>query len=55
MKIIRIDTNTINRAAKEAGMSAENFVSRIRSISLGRKVCAHFIEHRNGNSIFSCQ
>lgn len=54
MKTIRIETKTINAAAKSAGMTAENFVSTIRSISLGRKVCAHFLKNDGAFSVFVC-
>ena len=54
MKTIRIKTKTINAAAESAGMTVENFVSTMRSISLGRKVCAHFLKHEGDFSIFIC-
>ena len=37
MKTIRIKTAIVDAAARESGMSAVEFVSKIRSISLGRK------------------
>ena len=42
MKTIRIETHIVNAAAEADGITAEEFVSRIRSLSIGRKVCAHF-------------
>jgi len=55
MKTIRLKTDTINDAANEAGMSTEKFVSMIRSVSCGRKVCAHFIKFEGAYSIFVCR
>lgn len=54
-KTIRILTSTINDAAIAAGMSTENFVSRMRTISLGRKVCAHFQKFDGKYSVFICK
>lgn len=54
-KTIRILTATINTAADSAGMTPENFVSRMRSISLGHKVCAHFQKFDGAYSIFICK
>jgi len=55
MKTIKLKTTTINDAAKEAGMTTENFVGMIRSVSLGRKVCAHFKGFEGAYSVFVCQ
>lgn len=53
MKAIAINTMSVNLAAEERGLSAEEYVSRITTISYGRKVCAHLIaEGVNGKSIF---
>ena len=54
-KIIKINTRTINCAAREAGMSAEDFVGEMRSISLGRRVCAHFEGTEGKYSFFTCE
>lgn len=54
-KIIKIKTRTINLAAIAAGMSAEDFVGEMRSISLGRKVCAHFVKAEGKYSFFTCE
>ena len=53
-KEIRIETVLIENAAREAGMTPEKFVSRIRSISLGREVCAHLVRVDGPESIFVC-
>lgn len=52
MKELKINTAKINLVAAERGMSAEKYVSRIVSLSFGQKVCAHFVESHNGESIF---
>ena len=54
MKTIKIETSTINAAAESAGMTAEKFVSEMRSISLGRKVCAHLQKVDGAFSVFVC-
>jgi hypothetical protein len=53
-KEIRIETVLIENAAREAGMTPEKFVSRIRSISLGREVCAHLVRIDGPESIYVC-
>ena len=55
MKTIKLKTKEINAAAQEAGMSAENFVAMIRSISRGRRVCAHFKGIEGAYSVFECE
>lgn len=52
-RYIKIDTNTINAAAKEAGTTPEKFVSRSLSISSGRSMCAHFERTEGSLSVFS--
>lgn len=54
MKKIRIKTSVINSAAKSSGMTAENFVGKMRSLSLGREVCAHFEKFDGEFSVFIC-
>lgn len=54
MKTIRIKTAIVNAAARESGMSAVEFVSKIRSISLGREVCAHLARVEGEYSVFVC-
>ena len=54
MKIIKIKTSIINAAAESAGMTAEDFVSKIRSLSVGREVCAHFKKNDGAYSVFIC-
>ena len=54
MKTIKIDTETINKAAAECGTTPEGYISEIRSLSLGRKVCAHFKRIEGAMSIFVC-
>lgn len=49
---IRINTKIITKAARDAGMSPEKFVGRIRSISLGREVCAHLLRIDGPDSVF---
>ena len=53
--IIRIKTAIVNAAAGEDGITAVEFVSRIRSISLGREVCAHFKGVEGDFSVFVCE
>ena len=54
MKTIKIKTSVVNAAARESGMSAVEFVSMIRSLSLGRKVCAHLERIEGDYSLFIC-
>lgn len=54
MKEIKLDTDTINTAAKKAGVTPEKFVSMVRSISCGRTVCAHFERTEGTKSVFVC-
>ena len=54
MKEIKIKTALIESVAERAGQTAEEYVSHSRSISCGRKVCAHFKGRRGDYSIFSC-
>jgi hypothetical protein len=55
MKTIKIKTSIVDAAARESGMTAVEFVSRIRSLSLGRKVCAHLKCINGAYSVFICQ
>lgn len=55
MKIIRIKTVIVNAAASVDGITAAEYVGRIRSISLGRKVCAHLKETDGEYSVFVCE
>jgi hypothetical protein len=52
-EIIKLKTSTIAAAAKAAGVPAAKFVAEIRSISLGREMCAHFEREEGEMSIFS--
>lgn len=52
MKKIRINTRTVNAAAAERGCKPEEYIARLRSISCGRKVCAHFVRTEGKDSIF---
>lgn len=54
-KIVKLNVNTLIIAARKAGTSMEEFVSQIRSLSLGRKVCAHFLRTENDVAIFSVE
>lgn len=54
MKEIKLDTKTINIAAQKAGTTPEKFVSMVRSISSGHKVCAHFSRTEGDLSVFIC-
>ena len=40
---VRIRTAVVESAAKKRGYTPEVYVSRLASISCGRKVCAHFV------------
>lgn len=51
---IKLETKTIAAAAESARMSQEEFVARIRTLSVGRKVCAHFLKTEGRYSIFIC-
>lgn len=51
--IIKLDTKTLSVAAYKAGTTMEEFVSQIRSLSLGRKVCAHFLYVEGDKAFFS--
>ena len=53
--IIRIKSAIVNAAAIADGITAVEFVSRIRSISLGREVCAHFKGVEGDFSVFVCE
>lgn len=55
MKRISIDTKAVNAAAAERGCTPEEYVARLRSISLGRKVCAHLERTSGRKSIFCVQ
>ena len=54
MHTIKIKTEIITRAAESCGLTPEGYVSRMRSISLGRKVCAHFKRTEGSFSVFVC-
>ena len=54
-KIVKLNVNTLIIAARKAGTSMEEFVSQIRSLSLGRKVCAHFVRTENNVAVFSVE
>lgn len=54
MKRITIDRTTIESAAKSAGMTPEKFVGTMRSISLGRRVCAHLLKVTGSSMTFVC-
>lgn len=51
--VIKLDANTLATAASKAGTSMEEFVSQIRSLSLGRRVCAHFLYTEDNKAVFS--
>lgn len=55
MALVRIDTQTINAAAKDCGMTAEQYIARSKSFFLGRTVCVHFerFESNGALSVFS--
>ena len=50
-KKVSIDTKAVNAAA-ERGCTPEEYVARLRSISCGRKVCAHFERRAGRKSVF---
>lgn len=54
MKTIRIKTSIVNKAAADLGITPEKFVSKMRSLSLGREVCAHLTKTQGAFSVFSC-
>lgn len=54
MNEIKLNTETVNTAAKKAGTTPEKFVSMVRSISCGREVCAHFSHTEGPLSVFVC-
>jgi hypothetical protein len=51
--VIKLNTKTLSVAAYKAGTTMEEFVSQIRSLSLGRKVCAHFLYVEGDSAFFS--
>ena len=51
--VLKLDAHTLAVAASKAGTSMEEFVSQIRSISLGRRVCAHFLYTEDTKAVFS--
>ena len=55
MITIRLRTKIIEAAAKSANLTPEEFVAEIRSISSGRRVCAHLLRIEGEYSFFSCQ
>ena len=55
MKLLKLKTTDLAEAAASAGTTPEKFVSDIRSKSLGRRVCAHFVKTSGAYSIFQCQ
>lgn len=52
MQTIKLETKKINHVAQASGTTPEKFVAESRSISLGRRVCAHFQGTRGRFSIF---
>ena len=54
MKRIKLRTDLIEAVARRAGQTVEEYVSTSRSISLGRKVCAHFAGKEGDYSVFLC-
>ena len=54
MKRIKLRTDLIEAVANRAGQTVEEYVSTSRSISLGRKVCAHFAGKEGAYSVFLC-
>ena len=55
MKTLKLKTTELAKAARDAGTTPEKFICRIRSKSLGRKVCAHFVKTCGEYSVFKCQ
>ena len=55
LKVIKLKTSDLSKAAKAAGTSPEKFVSDIRSKSLGREVCAHLLRKEGAYSVFRGQ
>lgn len=53
MSTIKIKTSVIERAAEIAKTTPEKFISESRSVSCGRKVCAHFERIEGDFSIFN--
>lgn len=51
--VLKLDAHTLAVAASKAGTSMEEFVSQIRSLSLGRRVCAHFLYTEDNKAVFS--
>lgn len=52
MKEIRINAELVKTVAKAKGFTPEEYVSRLCSISSGRKVCAHLVREMDGTAIF---
>lgn len=52
MKLIKLKTSMIDEVARREGSTPEEYVSSICSVSLGRKVCAHFLRHEGEYSVF---
>ena len=53
MREIKVKTLLIEQAAKIAKTTPEKFVGDSRSVSCGRKVCAHFTKKEGDYSFFS--
>lgn len=53
--VFKLNANTLAIAASKAGITMEEFVSQIRSISLGRRVCAHFLYTEDNKVVFSVE
>jgi len=54
MKRIKLRTDLIEAVASRAGQTVEEYVSTSRSISLGRRVCAHLESKEGAYTIFLC-
>lgn len=52
MKTFSIDTKVLDRAAKVAGLTPEKFLSRFRSLQLGRRVYAHHRKTVGSKAVF---
>lgn len=51
MAIIRIDTNTINAAANDCGLTPEQYITRSKTFFLGRRICVSFKRFENDGAI----
>ena len=49
---MKFPEDVLARAAAQAGETVEEYVASSATISLGRKVCAHFLRASGGTAFF---